>query len=250
MSVGELLDRKDRPAYVRFERVAIENKTASVAAGHFVGIDVDMALITPPYSKDVFKIKVPQWFENMKQDVANGRMQQEWADQYKAAYKAFQNGQEMPLNGTPIRGWGVLSPAQQETLIQLRVLTVEDLAGINDEGMHRLGMGAVDLKNKAKAWLAQLQDKGPLTIKMAAIEGENAVLKGSIASLEQQIRALSAQIGQNQYMNMAQDAQDAGASMGIGASDILDDPVAVVPTGAPPKRGRPPKQPQQDEVTL
>ena len=29
-------DRKDRPAYVRFERIAVEDKVASVEAGRYV----------------------------------------------------------------------------------------------------------------------------------------------------------------------------------------------------------------------
>lgn len=236
--VGDFIERKERPAYVRFERVAVEDKAATLKAGHYVAKDVDMALITPPYSKDIFKIKVSQWLENLKQDVANGRLPQEWADNYREAYRRWQNGQEMPLNGTAIKGWGVISPAQQETLIKINVLTVEDLAGINDEGIKRIGMGAVDLKNKAVAWLAQLQDKGPLTVKMAAVESENAALKDSVEILTRQVQELMAQVRASNsatasVQHIAPESED------ISAADILDEPdqqpdVQIV---APVKRG-------------
>ena len=191
--VGEVADRADRPAYVRFERVAVEDKVASDAAGHYVARDVDFALVTPPYSKDIFKAKAAQWLENMRQEVRNGRIPQEWADHYTKAYKSWQDGQEMPLNGTAIRGWGVISPAQQETLIRMNILTVEDLSGINDEGVRRIGMGASELKAKATAWLSQLKDKGPLTQEVAALKSENALLRANLESLEARVAALGAQ---------------------------------------------------------
>lgn len=196
--VGSLLERKERPAYVKFETVAVENAAASLAAGHYVGRDVDYALITPPYSKDVFKVKVEQWKLNMKQDVQNGRMPQEWMDQYLDNYKRWKAGQELPLNGTPIKGWGVISPAQQETLLRMNILTVEDLGGINDEGISRIGMGGHDLKNKANAWLAQLRDKGPLTQEIAAMKAENALLKANVETLTGQVQQLMAQVGATQ----------------------------------------------------
>ena len=210
--VGEVADRADRPAYVRFERVAVEDKAASDAAGHYVARDVDFALVTPPYSKDIFKAKAAQWLENMRQEVRNGRIPQDWADHYEKAYKSWSNGQELPLNGTAIRGWGVISPAQQETLIRMNILTVEDLSGINDEGVRRIGMGASELKAKATAWLSQLKDKGPLTQEVAALKSENALLRANLESLEARVAALGA----------------AAASVepeipGIGVDDIIPD---------------------------
>lgn len=192
-SVGAVQERTDRPAYVRFERVAVEDKAATLAQGRYVAKDVDYALITPPYSRDVIRIKVSQWMTNLDQDVRNERIPQEWVDIYRKAYQAFQNGQEQPLHGTAIRGWGVISPAQQETLIRMNVLTVEDLSGINDEGMRRIGMGGVDLKNKAKAWLAQLNDKAPLTIENAALKAEVERLKADNEALTTELLALKAQ---------------------------------------------------------
>ena len=233
-AVGELLERKDRPAYVRFERVPVEDPVASRAAGHYVAKDVDYALITPPYSKDIFKIKVAQWLVNLKQDVQNDRLPQQWADQYIDAYKRWQNGQEIPLSGTPIKGWGVISPAQQETLIRMNILTVEDMAACNDEGINRIGMGASELRNKAKAWLAQLTDKGPLTVEIAALKSENQLQKGSIAILTRQVEELMAQVRASAHMQAPQ-----AESADIGAGDILDDPVPAPVVAV--KRGRPAK---------
>lgn len=186
-SIGAVMDRKTIPALVRFERRPIEDKAASLAQGRYVAKDVDYAIITPPYSKDEQIKKVAQFLDDNALKVSHGKISQEQADFYQKQYEAWKRGQELPLVGTPIRGWAVISPAQQEMLIRLNIPTVEYLAEINDEGTKAVGMGALDLKRKAKAWLAQAQDKGPLTQQMAALQAENDVLKGSLDSLTRQL---------------------------------------------------------------
>lgn len=215
-AVGSLLDRKDRPAYVRFKRIAVEDKEASLKDGQWRGKDVDIAMITPSYSKDVIELKVSQWLVNMKQDVQNGRLPIEWQEQYERDYERWKNGQEIPLRGTPIKGWGVISPAQQEMLLKLNILTVEDLAGVNDEGIRRIGMGSIDLKNKATAWLSQMGDKGPLTIEIANVKAENDILKGSMKTLTSQIEQLTAQLKELSAKRVAEPVP-----VEISADDIL-----------------------------
>ena len=190
--VDSIVDLKEMAPFVRFERKPIEDKAESERQGRYVAKDVDFALVTAPYSKDIFKQKAKDWFATIKQDMQNGRFPQEWYEKFEKQYEAFKNGQEMPVEGTAIRGWGVISPAQQEELIRMNILTVELLSNINDEGVKRIGMGAVDLKTKAKAWLAQLNDKGPLTLKVAATEKENAILKSSVETLQKQVESLMA----------------------------------------------------------
>lgn len=218
-AVGDVSDRQDRPAHVRFERVAIEDKASSLALGRYAAKDVDFALITPPYSRDVVRQKVSQWLVNLEQDVRNNRLPAQWAEQYREAYKLFLKGQEQPLNGTPIKGWGVISPAQQEVLIHMNVFTVEDLAGINDEGLRRIGMGGMELKNKAIAWNRQLNDRGPLVQENAALKAQIDLLMANQATLTRQLQELKAQQPQvvNQPALVTRDEQ-------ITADDILPEP--------------------------
>ena len=96
----------------------------------------------------------------------------------------------MPVNGTPIKGWGVISPAQQATIIGINCRTVEDLAQINDEGIRRIGMGAIELRDKARNWLVSMNDHGSVSVKMAALEQENRSLKSSMETMAKQIDAL------------------------------------------------------------
>ncbi|HQO15940.1 MAG TPA: hypothetical protein PLG02_03165 [Methylotenera sp.] len=223
--------REDRPAYVRFERVAVEDVAETLKAGHYVAKDIDMALITPPYSKDVMKYKVKAWFDILKQDVNNGRIPQAWLDRYQESYAAFQKGQDMPLIGTAIRGWGIISPAQQETLIKMSILTVEDLAAINDEGIKRIGMGGLDLKNKAKAWLLQLKDNGAIALQMADLQKKFANQEALINNQNEKIETMTRKLAM--YESEPQQNVVSIDSATISISDVLDDeePEILVPRG-------------------
>lgn len=216
-----MMEREDRPAYVRFERVAVEDVQATLEAGHYVAKDMDMALITPNYSKDVMKYKVKAWFSILEQDVRNGRIPEAWLVNYKKAYEAFKAGQEMPLNGTAIRGWGIISPAQQETLIKMNVLTVEDLSMMNDEGLKRIGMGAIELKNKAKNWLLQLKDSGALAVQMADLQKKFANQEALIQDQSQKMEELKRKLSLYENSN-AQNVVPINTDT-ISVADILDD---------------------------
>jgi len=123
--------------------------------------------------------------------VINQRIPREWLEEYKKAYEYWQKGQEMPLNGFPIKGWGIISPAQQETLIKMHVLTVEQLSVINDEGLRRIGMGALDLKNKAEAWLKTLKKAGASTLEISELKADNERMRINISNMENKIAELT-----------------------------------------------------------
>ena len=237
MSVGELSGREERPAYVQFEVRTVEDKVASIREGRYAAKDIDFALVTPAYSKDCVEYKVDQWLANIERNLRDGRIPQTWADHWKEAYKRWKSGQETPLNGTPIKGWGVISPAQQATLIAMHCLTVEDLANANDEGLRRIGMGAVDLRNKAKTWLSSMSDRGGVTVKMAALEQENEVLKTTLETLTKQVEALKSMVkAEPQRVQYHQEPNE------ITAADLLEDvQVQVMEVAEQKRRGRPPK---------
>lgn len=172
-----------RPPYVEFRQVAVENRDASVEAGAKVYNDEDFAFITPIGSKDRMERKVSDWFAHLEVEVEGGRFAPEWLRQYKGAYAAWKEGLEPPLDGTPIRQWSVLSPAQVKSLLELRVLTVEDLAQANEETIRRLGMGGRDLKNKAVTWLESAQNVGSVAERCVALTEENRVLRESVEKL-------------------------------------------------------------------
>jgi hypothetical protein len=172
--------QKDMPAWVRFEMRGVEDRGATIANGHYTERDIEMALITPPYSKDCVEKEVKDWLVELDDHVRNNRMPQGWADGYKAKYKAWKSGQEIPEDGIPIKGWTMISPAVQTNLLAIGVRTVESLSKMNDEGMKRYGMGALDLKNRANAWLKAAKNVAPVAQENAALKAEVADLKSKI----------------------------------------------------------------------
>src|SRR5258708_3157320 len=161
---------KERPAYVRFEKRPIEDRDASIQKGHWVGQDIVYALVTPPGTKDVVVVDAAEWIKRLERDELEGRIPSQFVDAYKRSFEKYKKGEEIPLEGTPIKGWPPLSPAQQMNCIAMNILTVEDLANLNSEGMARFGMGVVELKRKASNWLEAASSTGALSARMTALE--------------------------------------------------------------------------------
>lgn len=161
---------RERPAYVRFEKRPIEDRDESIKKGHWVGKDVIYALVTPPGTKDVVVVEAEEWIKRLKREESEGRIPSQFVEAYERAFEKYKKGEELPLDGTPIRGWPPLSPAQQQNCIAMNILTVEDLANLNSEGMARFGMGVVELKRKAANWLEAATSTGALSAKMTALE--------------------------------------------------------------------------------
>lgn len=185
---------KERPAYVRFEKRVIEDRAASEKAGHFMGKDVVYALVTPPGSKDVIVLEVEPWLKRLKQEATEGRIPEQFVDSYERAYEKYKKGEEVPLNGTPIKGWQPLSPAQQTNLIAMNILTVEDLANLNEEGKGRFGMGIVDLQRKARNWLEAANSIGGVVARLSNLEAEHTDLKTQNENQRKLIETLQSKV--------------------------------------------------------
>ena len=187
MMSPELTAKDGKPAYIEFFTTAKHLPKQSEREGRYVAIDEDRVTVRQIGSNDSVVFKVETWLQQNKMDVSQGRLSPLHASHYEQSYKMWKAGQELPVTGTPIKTWPVLSPSQVGALLSIHVRTVEDLATLNDEGLKRVGMGAIDLKQKAQAWLAQAQDKGPLTMEVSNLKKENETLKASLDDLHRRL---------------------------------------------------------------
>lgn len=183
-----------RPPYVTFETKGLEDRAASIEKGHYCTVDIDYAIITPQGSKDRIEREVKDWFANLSQQSLEGRFPREWLTHFQASYKAWKDGQELPLSGTPILTWPVVSPAQVKSLLEAQIRTVEDLAGANEESLSRIGMGGRSLKDKAVSWMTQASSGGKVTEELSSMRQANADLKARNDTLEKQLRELAAKV--------------------------------------------------------
>lgn len=200
MEGAPALTARDMP-YVTFTTETMEDYAASAAKGEPVAIDVDFVKITPPGSRDVHIQKVEKWLVQLKHDEQNGRVLPQWVQKWKHDYALYQQGKEIPVDGTPIRGWKLLTGAQQENLIRLNILTVEALANIGAEAIAVIGMGAVAMKTRAEAWLAQNQDKVLGAMQLATLKSENAVLADTVKNLTDKVEELSKMVEEKKKKN-------------------------------------------------
>jgi hypothetical protein len=145
-----------RPPFVEFKQIAKHDPVQSEKVGYRITKNVDMAYIMQPGSRDQVEIGAQAWLDSIKRkmlDASPDAYPQEWVDQFRRKYEMWKEGLEAPLNGTSVREWPVLSPAQVENFIGTRLLTIEDVAAMTEEAMGRVGMGARELREKARDWL-------------------------------------------------------------------------------------------------
>lgn len=185
---------EDRPPYVSFETKSIEDRAASIEAGLYKTRDVDFAHVTPQGSKDRIERNVAEWFEALESQVAQGRFKREWLTGFRESYKAWKDGRELPLKGTPILTWPVLSPSQVKSVLDAHVRTVEDLAAANEETIARIGMGGRALKDKAVSWLSAASGNGKVTEELAALRVKNEAAEARNIALEKQVKELVAKV--------------------------------------------------------
>lgn len=213
--------------WVVFETRAEEDRDASIQQGRFVARDVDYAIITPHGSKDRVERVVKEWFDYLEREAAQNRFDANWLAAYKRAYASWKEGREIPTEGTPIINWPLLSPSQARMLQDLHVLTVEVLAGANEELVRRLGMGGRNLVQKAKDYLAQATP-GKAAEETAALRSQVESQEHTIKDLQEKLAAFkAAQDAAKLPGTSAQPGSFDDSVPGIGASDLLDQQAPV-----------------------
>lgn len=213
--------------WVVFETRAEEDRDASIQQGRFVARDVDYAIITPHGSKDRVERVVKEWFDYLEREATQSRFDANWLAAYKRAYASWKEGREIPTEGTPIINWPLLSPSQARMLQDLHVLTVEVLAGANEELVRRLGMGGRNLVQKAKDYLAQATP-GKAAEETAALRSQVESQEHTIKDLQEKLAAFkAAQDAAKLPGTSAQPGSFDDSVPGIGASDLLDQQAPV-----------------------
>jgi hypothetical protein len=108
------------------------------------------------------------------------------------AYAAFKKGVEAPTIGTPVEMLGV-GPSSVEMMRMKGIRTVEDLAGLSDDGLQGIGLGARDLQAKAKAFLSKNSEATlRLERELAAERAKTSDMQEQMAKMQKQLAELAA----------------------------------------------------------
>lgn len=129
--------------YPQFYIKAAENKVMSREAGRPIFEDQEWVMITIRGDR------------NSKQDRP---VTDQDRSRWPGLYTAFKNGQKLAEFGTPLEHWPMMTRSDAENMKYHNVYTVEDLAGLSDQAIQTIGMGARDLVEKAKAFIEKAAD--------------------------------------------------------------------------------------------
>lgn len=175
-----------RPPNVKFTQEAVEDRVESERQGKYVARNVDTVTVWQAGSKDSTPFDATDWLDRISKNPGYPR---EWVDGFRKAYDMWKHGIEAPLNGTPIRDWGSISPNQREHLLHLTIYTVEDLAAANESTLQRIGMGGRELKQKAQTYLDTANNVGKVAAQNSALAVQNAELVRQMAELRAFVHA-------------------------------------------------------------
>lgn len=162
----------DRNLHVEFYMNAVQDMPKSELAGHPVFIDV-------PF----IKIHIPGDGHN----IVDTKVNDYYANRFKDEFDNFMSGKSQGVSGWLLREWPAVNVSQVKTLEYLNIHTVEQLAGLSDTQLQKIGMGGMELRAKAKAAL----DAAAGGAAGEAQAAENARLRQEMEEMKAQIAAMA-----------------------------------------------------------
>lgn len=160
--------RKGKPV-ARFYTEALLNKAKSSIEGR-------------PIYEDVLHIKLFKKGGGIhKERCLTDKERKFWIEQYPQEYEAFSKNQNI-ISGTPLHTFPhpINTPAMVANLQALNIFSVEDLAGCVDATLEKIGAGARDLREAARAYLGGAEKSA----QFEAMKRENDQLKKRLDALE------------------------------------------------------------------
>lgn len=187
----EMLPTERAGFHVSFELRPEEDRETTLKQGHPAWKDVEFAVITMPGGGLVVDKKI------------NDKLLEEWrsGDNMRKppapfalhAYEAWKNGLDAPVNGTDLKNWPGVTPAQLRACQTISVYAVEDLAEANADIIRKLGMGGVALVEKAKAFLSSA-DVNKASEQIAALMVRMEGLEEALQSKSERIAELESEL--------------------------------------------------------
>lgn len=183
---------EERPPLIECFSDSIEDRAASIKEGHYVGKDVVFFKVTPVGGKLEVILEAEAHLKTLR------RAGDKFLPMYEAAYAAYKDGAAPPVNGTALKDWPQISPAELKTLLSCNIRSIEDLATVPEEALNRIGMGARALQNKAIAWLNAAAGPGKAAEEIAALKAEMGNVSAEMKRIQQENLELRAKLEAHQ----------------------------------------------------
>jgi ribosomal protein L12E/L44/L45/RPP1/RPP2 len=171
------MENPDMQLGVAFYAKAVENPRKSAEAGRPIYDNKEYVHIRFP-ADGKRELHAPAHEVHF---VSHAKQQMTYAERFPEVYKAFKDADEDFVHGTPISELPTLTEARRAELRAQKIRTVEQLAGLPDSTLRRMGMGAREMQEQAKAFLDAAKGTA-----------ETVELKRRISELEKMLSATAA----------------------------------------------------------
>ena len=180
---------QERPPHIEFKLQPVEDRQKTNELRKKFMRDEEFAFISPRGGKDKVKKKIPQ---PPKPGEMPSFDYQDFMARFGPQYEAWKKGLAVPVEGTDIRQFALLSAAEQENCRTFNIFTVEQLAEANEETLTNLGMGSRGLKMKAQRWLEFGENGGKQVTHIEDLETRNKDLEDLVKRLTARVEELEA----------------------------------------------------------
>ena len=206
------MENPDIQLGVEFFVRAVENQRKTKAEGRPIYDD-----------REYVRIRFPA--DNKREHVAPAhelhyvthlKKQMTYAQRFQGAYEAFKKDHTAEyVEGTPLSELPILTEGKRKELRAQNIRTVEQLAGLPDASMKRLGMGARDLVEAAQTFLknaAGLSEVKALKARIAELEAVNAPQKPVAVDIAAQLEGATDEDLKNMIRDAGRDVPRGRAS--------------------------------------
>jgi len=123
------------------------------------------------------------------------RFPQEWLDRIQRGYEAWRKGEELEVEGSPLRNWPVIGQSQRMNCEAAHIRTIEELAEASDAALELIGMGAVALRQRARDWIkANDGEQGKLVLELDAARVRIGELETEVDELKTRLEEAKAEL--------------------------------------------------------
>lgn len=148
--------------FPRFHLHPVEDPIATAAAGRPIFVQHERVQIIQPGNPNSPVLAVTD------------AERQRWPEQYAA----FRKGEEVSVHGTPLEQWAYLPRNAVLELKAIDLHTVEQLAGLPDSALHKIGMAGRNIRDMAKAYMDDGAAQAITSEALARAERAEAQLAG------------------------------------------------------------------------
>lgn len=168
-------DFAEKAVYPIFSYESIENIAKSEQAGRPIFEEVEMVSVHIAGERNL--VHTARTNEECGRD---GFRKVTWAERFKDEYSAWKDGEAQGVRGTPLTALQKFGVTQNQISLCLarKVHTVEALMQLEGQNLKSLGMDANALKEAAREYMADRNDKRTLANEVAELRDELARLKG------------------------------------------------------------------------